>query len=75
MYRGISIRLYHHLDHARLSATLQRLRDAGADAVSIVPHHYCLTANSPRHEPPPVPVARGFAEHPGRYILPTAMRM
>ena len=58
MFRGITIRLYHPPDRARLLRTLQRLKNAGADAVSIVPHNYCLIRmdpGNPKHDVLPVP--------------------
>ncbi|HMA36725.1 MAG TPA: hypothetical protein VKY74_19880, partial [Chloroflexia bacterium] len=70
MYRGITIRLYHPVDKNRLTATLQRLRNAGADAVSIVPHQYCilrLDPNNPKHDVLPVPPP--LNQHADQYIF------
>src|SRR4051812_3129420 len=58
MYRGITIRLYHPPDKARLTSVLHRLRAAGADALSLVPHQYCIIRmdpGNPRHDVLPVP--------------------
>jgi hypothetical protein len=70
MYHGITIRLYHALDQARLGATLRRLRAAGADAVSLVPHQYCLLRmdpGNPKHDALPAPTP--LAQHADQYVF------
>ena len=70
MYRGITIRLYHPPDRARLLLTLQRLRNAGADSVSIVPHNYSvirMDPGNPKHDALPLPAPLG--SRPDQYVF------
>src|SRR3712207_6179528 len=71
MHHGITIRLYHPVNRDRLTATLQRLRAAGADAASVVPHDYCIIRsdpNNPKHDVLPVPPP--LSVHDVQYVFP-----
>ena len=55
MYRGASVRLIHNPLPATILARLTDLQQAGCNAVSIIPHHFCaLLPGTDQFGPPPV---------------------
>src|SRR5215212_122715 len=70
MFHGITIRLYHGVDRDRLTAALQELRAAGADAVSIIAHNYCIIRSdpgNPNHDVLPAPAP--LSQHDAQYFF------
>lgn len=70
MYRGVTIRLYHQVNRDRLNTVLQRLRNAGCNALSIIPHQYSIIRsdpNNPKHDVLPVPAP--IKDHDNQYIF------